>query len=478
MQQSIPSMYKHQQIAVEKAREWNDIALLWEQGTGKTRGVIEIIRDKCNSEKRLLPTLILGPLAVIYNWQKELGYFTKIPKDKIYVLTGDKRADRLKKFLTTSGTRDVIIITNYETLLSAEVLKQFLAWKPELLVCDESHLLKNYKAIRSKNVLKIATLARSRIILTGTPILKNSMDIFMQYQILDGGKTFGKSFFVFVATYFRDKNAAWKGSSQYFPDYVPVKEKEQELTNKIYGKALRVLKKDCLDLPPRIEQKVYVELNDAQKKLYSTMKKEYIAYITSKDVTEQPAAIVAQLAVTRTLRLQQIVCGFATDDKGVEHDLGEIPRLGVVRDLLETILPNDHKVIIWCSFKHDYKAIEKLIQEFKVGYVFITGEQNAREKQTAVESFQNDDSVRVCIANRRAGGTGITLTQASYSISYSRNFSLADELQSRDRNHRGGSQIHEQIVKIDIIARDTIDELIDEALTNKEDISKKILTWR
>jgi SNF2 family DNA or RNA helicase len=89
--------------------------------------------------------------------------------------------------------------------------------------------------------------------------------------------------------------------------------------------------------------------------------------------------------------------------------------------------------------------------------------------------FRGDDDTRVVICNRRAAGTGINLVEASYSIVYSRNFSLAEELQSRDRNHRGGSQIHDKVTKIDLCAKDTIDELCLEALLNKQSLAERII---
>ena len=94
-----------------------------------------------------------------------------------------------------------------------------------------------------------------------------------------------------------------------------------------------------------------------------------------------------------------------------------------------------------------------------------------------MSEFKNNSKVRVVIANRRAGGIGINLVEASYSINYSRNFSLGEELQSESRNHRGGSQIHEKITKIDIVAKDTIDELLLEALQNKHDLNKRIINF-
>jgi SNF2 family DNA or RNA helicase len=101
-----------------------------------------------------------------------------------------------------------------------------------------------------------------------------------------------------------------------------------------------------------------------------------------------------------------------------------------------------------------------------------------KARQEAIDSFQNDPSVRVMIANPAAGGVGVTLTAASYMIYYSRDFSLENDLQSEARCHRGGSEAHEKITRIDIVAPGTIDEVILEALERKENLATKILAIR
>ena len=140
-------------------------------------------------------------------------------------------------------------------------------------------------------------------------------------------------------------------------------------------------------------------------------------------------------------------------------------------------MDGNHKCILWCSFRANYVQLGRLCTEMGINHVFLTGEQNLEGKKHAMDSFNSDESCSVIIANRRAGGIGINLVTASYSIVYSRNFSLGDELQSEARNHRGGSQIHDQIVKIDIAAKDTIDEHVLMALKNKQDISKKVIDF-
>ena len=472
--------YTWQREVLERSDYTPDIALLAEMGTGKTKAAIEILRRKCSFHKRQLKTLILGPVAVIYNWRDELLMHSYIKEEAIVVLSKTGRA-RIKQLLdavvnpvTKSATNDRIVVTNYEALGTADLFALLREWQPEVIICDESHLCKNPKAVRSKRTAVLANGALHRIIMTGTPILNSPEDIFQQYKVLDGGETFGSNYWVFMSKYFEDENAAWSGSSGHFKKMIPIPEAFPELTEKIYSKAVRVLKKDCLDLPPRIEQTLHVPLNAVQAKAYNEMKRDFVAFIKDMNDSGQPKAVVAQLAVTKALRLMQIVCGHATSEEGEVIDFGNIPRLDTVKELLQEITPN-HKVILWCSFKHNYEQLAGVCRKLKIKYTMITGGQNAKEKQRAMEQFRGDTETRVVVCNRRAAGTGINLVEASYSIIYSRNFSLAEELQSRDRNHRGGSQIHDKVTKIDLCAKDTIDELCVEALLNKQSLAERII---
>ena len=118
----------------------------------------------------------------------------------------------------------------------------------------------------------------------------------------------------------------------------------------------------------------------------------------------------------------------------------------------------------------------KKTQEFN--YVFLTGAQNGEEKQQSIDRFQQRPDVKVIVANRASGGVGINLTAARYSIVYSRHYSLANELQSEARNYRGGSQIHTNIVKIDLFTPETVDAQVLDALSKKQKISDVILDIR
>jgi SNF2 family DNA or RNA helicase len=205
------------------------------------------------------------------------------------------------------------------------------------------------------------------------------------------------------------------------------------------------------------------------------MKKDYVAFLNEQ--SDKPKAVVAQLAITKALRLQQICSGYVKTDAGEEIPLENTPRLSALNELLEDLTPV-HKVIVWCVFKNNYRQVEKVCAALGLSYRSITGEVSNKDKSQQVEDFQNDPGVRVMIANQGAGGVGINLTAASYSIFFSRNFSLEADLQAEARNYRGGSEVHEKVTRIDLVAPDTIDALVLDALARKQKISDEILEWK
>lgn len=471
--------YKHQLTVLDITKDRDHYALFWEMGVGKSGGVVNILRQKYYTHKKLLRTLILSPLITLENWKREFMMHSTVKERDIIVLKGTGKK-RIKTFLSAvmdaskELSRDRIVIVNYEALQTKELVELFTEYEFQALVCDESHLLKNGKSKRAKTVVKLADAIKYKFILTGTPILNSSMDIFNQFRILDGGETFGKNEWSFRNRYFFDANAKWSGGQGYYPDWVERSELSSELNTKIYAKAMRIRKEECLDLPPLITEVLDIEMSKDQVRLYKEMKRDYITWIEGKKESDEPRAVIAQLAVTKALRLQQIVSGFVSTEDGDIVDLGFVPRLQTVKDLLTEITPQ-HKVIIWCSFKFNYKQLANLCDDLKIPYVMLTGEMNGNDKQKSIDSFETGNEIRVIIANRRAGGIGVNLVSASYSIVYSRNFSLGEEKQSEARNHRGGSERHRKITKIELRSPGTTDELVSKAIEGKQKISDLIL---
>ncbi len=466
-------MWQHQIEGMTRALQSRDFALFFEQGCGKTRTLIEAVRRVYAVEQRMMRTLILCPQIVCENWQTEWKMFSKIDPFNVVVLrgSGKKRAHDFLKAIGDNQDRAKIFITNFEAVQMKDLYALIHKWKPEVLVCDESQRLKSPTGTRAKLVAALADNTKHNYILTGTPILQSPMDAFMQFRILDRGETFGKNHWAFKSKYFMDKNAGMP-AHVHFPKWIPRSDKYPELRDKIASKSMRVLKSECLDLPPLVRQNVYVEMSSEQAKMYNEMKRDFVTWIKSKK--DEPRAVVAQLAVTKALRLQQIVSGFARDEKGDDHHITDNPRLAALGELLGDLTP-EHKVIVWASFKENYKMIAGLCEKMGLEYRMIHGDIGAKEKQVNMQDFREDPKVRVMIANQAAGGTGVNLVEASYMIYFSKNFSLEQDLQSEARSYRAGSEMHSKVTRIDLVCKGSIDELVFEALANKQAIGEQLL---
>jgi SNF2 family DNA or RNA helicase len=462
--------WRHQLDAIERAAALPHFALFFEMGTGKTSTVINCLRWKYSVNGRLLRTLIVGPPIVLENWKNEFALNSNINPKDITVLygAGAKRKELLiEKGFNEDGSKGHIFITNYETLtVMPEVFQLLMKWNPEAIVWDEAHKLKSMTSSRTKAAIKISDTARYRYILTGTPVLNSPMDLFSQFRALDKGETFGQNFFVFRAQYFYDKNAGMP-KSKYFPDWRIRPDALEKINSRIKRLSARVKKEECLDLPPLVRKNIYIEMGKEQRKHYETMKKDFITFLGDK-------ACTAEIALTKGLRLQQIASGYIKLEDGKEIELKDNPRQDALRELLEEITP-EHKVLVWACFKQNYEQIRNVCEELKIKFVEVHGEITGKNRFENVDAFNSDPSIRVFIGHPGSGGIGINLVSASYSIFYSRSFSLEHDLQAESRNHRGGSGIHAKITRIDLIAKESIDSLIAERLANKEAISEKVL---
>lgn len=460
-------LWAHQIEAIEKAKNLHNYALLFEPGVGKSATIITILRHKYAEHKRVLKTLILCPTVVCDNWLNEWEKFSKVPKDQIAVLTGPSY-DRAST--VTSGKYN-ILVCNYQTMLMPNVIDSLFKWGVEVMVADESHRLKTPGAKTTKAAISLASYAKYRYILTGTPILKNLMDFFSQFKFLDGGETFGTNFIFFKNKYFYDKNADAPAHVTW-PDWRVRDGATAEVNEKIYRKASHAEKSKCLDLPPLLKKKIYVDLCPTQMKAYREMENLFITTVDNKVAT-------ASIALTMGLRLMQITSGFLTVEQEKDGVITkqvtkfkQNPKAEALADILEDIAPH-HKVIVWACFKEDYASIREVCEKAGFRYVELHGE--TKDRKSVIDDFQSDEGVRVLIGNQGAGGIGVNLTSASYAIYYSRSFSLEHDIQSEARNYRGGSELHSKITRVDIVARSTIDEKVLEALAAKQSISDQVL---
>lgn len=454
--------WKHQLEMLARFQDTNEAALFWEMGTGKTKGAIEWIRMKCYQNKRQLNSLVLCPVVVMHNWADEIALHSYMPAT---VLEGpiSKRAAVLRKSDTPG-----IFITGYEALLNPKFF-EIVCKNIELVVYDEVHRLKTHSAQRSKAAYGLSKTVKYRLALTGTPILNSPMDLFGIFKALDCGDTFGDNFFEFRNKYFYDRNASMV-NYRHFPDWKLRPTVEAELNEKMTRKSMRVLKNACLDLPPLVKKIIPVEMNEVQTKAYKEMREHLVTFIGNTSIA------TASIALTKMLRLMQIVSGFVTTEGGSNVSFKETPRDTALRELLSELAPT-HKTIVWACFRENYARIRAICAELQLPFVEITGEASASERAEAADKFNTDPRYRVCLGNPASGGIGINLTAASYQIFYSRTFSLEHDLQAEARCYRGGSEIHSKVTRLDLVCPGTIEEKVVKALRDKKNVADTIIDF-
>ena len=458
--------WEHQLKSIERAKGLQEFAFFYQVGCGKTLSALGTLRHKFEQHKGLLRTLIVGPPIVIENWRAEIYKNTELRSANVGVLygPGKKRVEQFKKYRSQKD----VWVTNFESMLMSDLYMEFSRWHPEVLIVDESHRCKNISAKRTKLIAKLAMQTKYRYLLSGTPILNTPMDVFSQYLILDGGKSFGRNFYIFRSKYFYDKNAHMP-RHVHFPNWQVRPGAEAEIKEVMFKKCDYVKKADCLDLPPLVKQKIFVEMSPPQRKAYEQMKDDFLT------VMDEGLCSV-DLAITKALRLQQIVSGFLpleTTEGVMEHEFTKNPRLDALKEILTDVLPN--KVLIWAVFKQNYRVIAELLQNMKVPYVEVHGGITQKRKFENVDKFNNDEDIKVLIGHPGSGGIGINLVSANYSVFYSRDFSLEHDIQAEARNYRGGSERFDKITRIDLVCSSSIDELIEQKLSEKQSMSGRIL---
>lgn len=486
--------FDHQRKAIEIARPLPAYGLLFEMGAMKTFTAINIVRQRCNDKGKNLRTIIFGPGIVVPNWKREwLEYSYIEPKNVVMVDgTGKERLEIFKKGIERGAN---VFITSFSTLLMKEVMEAFRKHNPEIIIIDESHRLKNRKALSSKSMLGL-TACRSlilKLILTGSPVLNKQYDLFQQVAYLFGGfptlpffdlyqgtpaqrveaytKHLITSHFNFVRRYFVDKNAGMP-KDVYFPRWEVLPSAEKEISAILSKFSMRVTKEECLDLPPEVTVDVPVKLKPEQRKAYESMRKQFVAHLDS-------GVAVAKVSLTKALRLLQITSGFVSVEgaNGEEldepiHRFDDTPREEALRELL-TELRSTGKVLIWAVWKENYATIRRVCDELSIKYVECHGEISDAQKKKNIDSFNTDDSIGVYIGHPGSGGIGINLVTACFSIRYSRTASLEQWLQSRARNHRGGQT--KKVTHYEIFAEGTFDEIQKNVLAQKLQMSERLL---
>ena len=459
--------YAHQLTALEKSWNKENFAYFMEMGTGKTKVLIDNLAMLYDKGK-IDGALIIAPKGVVKTWyEQELP--THLPNhiDNTTVLWQSNITKTQQEKLDSVLENEMllhILVMNVEALSTEKGVnfaRKFINSHKTLMAIDESTTIKTPTARRTKNIIMLGKQAKYKRIMTGSPITKNPLDLYTQCEFLDPWLLDFTSYYAFRNRYAEMKTMHLRGRSiQVVSEFKNLGELSETVKNFSY----RVLKEDCLDLPPKNFIKRHITLTPAQKKIYEQMKKAAMAVLNGKVTT-------TMTVLTQLMRLHQITCGHFTADDGSVQEV-ESNRLNELMSILEE---TEGKAIIWANYQRDVaQIIEHIEKKYGKGSIVdYYGLTPQEDRQDNIRKFQNDFNCRFLIGTPQTGGYGITLTQANTVIYYSNGYDLEKRLQSEDRAHRIGQK--KTVTYVDLICEDTVDEKIVKALRDKINIASEVM---
>lgn len=436
---------------------------LFEMGCGKTLTTIAVAGALYNLGK-IDRVLVVAPTSVCSVWPHDLNQFATFPWEA-RVLLGDKkkRLKALNELENWPFKALRIAVINYESTHREGIFEALAAYKPDLIVCDESQRIKNPSAAQSKAMHKLGDAAPFRMILSGTPVQNNAVDLYSQYRFLDPA-VYGANFYAF-----KNRYCIMGGYGQH---QIVGYRNMDELVEKEHSVAYRVTKEECLDLPQQTFINRYVQFTDAEQAIYEQLRKSsFLELETGENVT-------ATTILTMYLRLMQLTGGFLTADESTRPKQVNTAKLDALTDIVDDyVVDAGKKLVIFARFRAEIAAIENLLRLRKIQYGSIYGDVPMEERGKIVEDFQTNPDTKVFVAQIQTAGLGITLHAASTAVFYSYDYNYANYAQALARIHRIGQRL--PVTYIHLVVDGSIDEKILAALENKEDMAKTVVdSWR
>jgi SNF2 family DNA or RNA helicase len=456
--------YQHQRRAVNEAvkniSEHGFHALFMEMGTGKTKSTIDTFMA-LHAKGTVDALVVIAPKTLMSTWTDE-----EIPKHlSIQAQVGywdgkatAKSRDTFASLLASKGP--IIWVANVEGFqqLNEELrsrMSKILRSRSCLMAIDESSTIKGPDAQRTKNLIAAGKVAKGRMILTGTETSKGPLDLYSQFEFLKPGFWNVKSFYMFRTRYAILEDAYGSGGRTF--KKVIGYQRLSELMDKIAPYTTRALKKDCLDLPEKIRQRIYVELTQAQKKAYEELKKHLATILASGEV------MTIQNKISLFTKFRQITGG--TVKNGEVYEVIE-PLPEKLKALRDDLQDTDEQAIVWCAFRGEIELVSNMLKDLGE-VVTYDGSTDIDDRSEAKVAFQ-EGRARFFVANMKAGAYGLNLQNCHLQYFYSRDTSPQANWQAEDRSHRPGQT--EPCVYKSLLCKGTVDERIIDLIEQSSDL--------
>lgn len=413
----------------------------------KKTGQLSLFVSEEHEEEQMQPaTLIVLPVSLVHNWEKEIRKFA--PSLKAYVYSGVRR--REKGSMEDIIANYDIILTTYGTVRNdVDELSQFEFF---FLILDESQYIKNSESKTYKTITGIRS--QHRIVLTGTPIENSLSDLWAQMNFLNRGLLGSKNYFKqeFLLPIERDK----------------LPEASEKLQKLIRPFILRRTKEQVAkDLPSLTDETIVVEMTPEQFEYYET-EKSAVRNILLNNYQEEGSQKSTFYVLQALMRLRQIAIHPKLIDPESEFESG---KFNDILTMLSILVAENHKILVFSSF---VKHLNLLADEFKKKqwhYSLLTGQTTNRKE--VIEEFQEDPEKKIFLISLKAGGVGLNLTAADYIFITDPWWNPAAEMQAISRAHRIGQD--KKVFVYRFISENSIEEKIQKLQEKKSKLANEFV---
>lgn len=442
----IPPLFKHQQDDIKFILDRPYTFNTSDPGTGKTRTIIEVIRQ----DPKRRPALVIAPKTIlaaswgadIQKFAPELDYTIATPKNRIDALTNNTD----------------IVLTNHDAVLSIakkdpKALNHF-----KYIVIDESTAFKNHESQRSKALQSLIKNTPYRTAMSGTPMPNSVLDIWHQLYLLDQGTRLGNRFYSFRNACCTPNQKRINGMS--FNEWTEKPGIRTVIANQIQDITIRRTLDDCTDIPQQSISYYDYEPNTTIRQYYKGMADEAFVELNNERI------IIGIHAAAQTIKMLQILSGAVYDNEF--YSLLDTERYDLVLDIAEQ---RQHSLISF-MWNHQKHYLEDQAKKRKLPFATIDGETPFAQRLNIVENFQNGH-YRILFAHPKSAGHGLTLTKAKTTIWTSPTYNLEQYLQFNGRTHRTGQTEKTEVICIRAI--NSIEEHVYNILNNKQTTQDEFL---
>jgi len=405
-----------------------------DMGLGKTFEIISFL----DSDNKNMPSLIVCPMSLVYNWENECEKWKFNSNVNLVIGSSEEREAIIKNI---DNNKKALYITSYDSLRRDQAL--YGNNKFRFIVADEAQFIKNQFAQKSEAIKSLNS--EINFALTGTPIENGLADLWSIFDFLMPG---------YLSSYSRFKNRY--ESLILHDDIIAL----NNLKKRVAPFILRRTKKDVLkDLPDKIEDYYYCKMEHEQKEVYDGFVQKL-----KEDLENSGQNVLALLT-----RLRQV----CITPELIYQEPFSNTKINMAVDLIKSSIEAGHRILLFSQFSQSFPIISRELEKMNIRHFILDGQTKAKSRIEMVDEFNQNEEIKVFIISLKAGGTGLNLIGADMVIHLDPWWNNSAEVQATDRTYRIGQTKNVTVIKL--ICKDTIEEKVIHLQSLKKELAEAIV---